>query len=477
MKRTFILIISALLAIQTVGCQSAPAVDEVTETTGETTSRAESTTLSPNLEAENYDGYEFTIIARESNGQDISNVDFYAEEMTGDNLNDTIFERNLKIENKYNIKIKTEFFKLEDYVSTFRNSVLAGDDEYDLAELDVCSAFTSGLQGLLCKIGDLQYINPSMPWWNQNVLPETVVDGNNYFLIGSANLIAFDSVGVLFFNKELAAENKIDDLYELVYNGSWTFDNMLKYCLDVSRDLDGNGVYDEKDMYGLAMNSYGALTFTYGTGVRFADPEDNLKISFDERFLSFFEKLAALPLENSVMYGEKYGSNRAAYMKSAFEENRVLFYNEMLNRTSMLRNMGSDFGILPMPKGDESQEEYTSFCHQSNSTTICVPITASDTDRTSKIIEDLTYESMLTVYPTYIETNVKTKYLRDEDSPKMVDIIINGIHFDIALCSQSTLMGDLRSMLTSSSTSISSTLAANATAYNETLRQLIESNT
>lgn len=93
----------------------------------------------------------------------------------------------------------------------------------------ITPTFRLGLQGLLCEVGDLQYIDPSMPWWNQNLLEPTAVDGKNYFLIGCANLVAFDSIGVLFFNKDLAAENNIDDLYQTVYDGNWTFDKMLEY--------------------------------------------------------------------------------------------------------------------------------------------------------------------------------------------------------------------------------------------------------
>ncbi len=475
MKRGIICILSILLTIQAIGCVSQTG-DTPETTPGQTESSQDDTTdLSPNLEAKDYGGYEFTIISYKPDGTAISNANFFAEEITGESINDAIFERNLKIENKYGITINSILSPVSECINAVKSSVLSGDDDYDLAEFGLLPSFSAGLNGLLYNVNDLPNIDTSMPWWNQNSITETKVNGKNYFLIGCSDLVAFDSLGVLFFNKELAAENKIDDLYQIVYDGKWTYDKMLEYCLKVSRDLDGNSVFDEKDMYGLAINSYAALTFTYGAGTRFVDPE-TLKFGFSEKFIDFFEKLCKLPLDNSVMYGENYGTNRVTYMKSAFEENRVLFYNEMLNRTSMLRNMEKDFGILPMPKSDESQEEYTSFCHQTSSASIIVPLTASDVDRTSRILEDMTYESMLSVYPTYIETNVKTKYLRDEDSPKMVDIIINGIHFDITMVSGSSLPNDLRSMLTSSSTAIASTLASKKQSYDEQLAQLLDQN-
>ena len=52
-----------------------------------------------------------------------------------------------------------------------------------------------------------------------------------------------------------------------------------------------------------------------------------------------------------------------------------------------------------------------------------IPKTASDTDRTGVILEALSAEGYKQVFPTYYEIALKDKYLRDDESVKMLDLI------------------------------------------------------
>lgn len=277
--------------------------------------------------------------------------------------------------------------------------------------------------------------------------------------MGSINLLAYDSVGVLYFNKEMLTANNMETPYQLVCDGKWTFDAMLEMCMNVSADLDGNTIYDEKDSYGLGLNSYGAWTFSYGAGLSFMnkDEADLPYLKLDDEFVDFFQLFVQSIYSNhSIMYGDKYGDNRVTFINNAFKEGRLLFLNEIFNRTSLLRDMEMDFGLVPMPKADESQENYRHFIHQDCSSVTCVPITVSDMDFVGSVLEDMAYYSYYNVYPTYIETAVKTKYLRDEESVEMADIILNNIVFDIALTTNSPILGELRTMLTNNDINIAS---------------------
>jgi hypothetical protein len=173
------------------------------------------------------------------------------------------------------------------------------------------------------------------------------------------------------------------------------------------------------------------------------------------------------------MYGEDYGENRVTYLLNAFEEGRLLFYNEMLNRTSMLREMDADFGIVPMPKADEKQENYASFIHQTNSSVVCVPVTVRDIGFVGSMLEDMAYYSHYNLYPTYIDTTIKGKYLRDSESAEMVNIILNSIRFDFALTTGSAAVAKLRTMLNEGDIHIASGFAAGKDAYEAALRTSI----
>ncbi len=455
-KKIILFTVIAALAAQLGACGGDPVGPTGSDTTPASAESGSEETLPPSpVEAKDYEGRDFRVITHSLSAE------FLAEEENGEILHDTIFERNLYLQEKYGVNIAVTL--TANQLEELSQSVLAQEDAFDLALPSLETAFAWSSYGYLTELSDVPHLNLDSPWWNPNILTDTSVNGKKYLLLGNHNLMAYESVGVLFFNKNLLEKHSIEAPYQSVHDGTWTFDRMMELCRDVSSDLDGNSVFDENDAYGLGINSYGALTFSYGGGASFTEKgEDDLPYyKLDNTFVDFFQKLVStINNSSAVMYGEDYGVNRAAYLQAAFEEGRMFFYNEMFNRTSMLREMEMDFGLLPMPKADESQEGYRHFIHQTNSSVTCIPATVTDTDFVGRLLEDTAYYSHYHVYPAYIDTAIKTKYLRDEESAEMADIILNSIVFDFALTSSSPVIGELRNMLTDNNTNIASTFAA-----------------
>ena len=98
-----------------------------------------------------------------------------------------------------------------------------------------------------------------------------------------------------------------------------------------------------------------------------------------------------------------------------------LFYSNCLRAVPGLRAMETDFGILPFPKYDEAQPKY--YSRAGRGWINCVPVTAADLGRTSVIMEALAAESKNHVIPAYYEVALRTKFLRDDESEEMLDII------------------------------------------------------
>ena len=59
-----------------------------------------------------------------------------------------------------------------------------------------------------------------------------------------------------------------------------------------------------------------------------------------------------------------------------------------------------------------------------------VPLTVSDVERTSIILEALNAETYKTVVPAYYEIALKVKYARDNESVEMMDMIMESRIFD-----------------------------------------------
>lgn len=101
--------------------------------------------------------------------------------------------------------------------------------------------------------------------------------------------------------------------------------------------------------------------------------------------------------------------------------------------------METEFGILPFPKYDDSQKDYITRISFFDMFT--VPVTVSDVERTSAIIEALNCQSGNIVIPAYYEISLKTKYARDNDSAGMLDLIMANRVVD---CGDTIWVGEIR---------------------------------
>ena len=369
------------------------------------------------------------------------------------------------------------FFGLFNF-DPFKKAVLANEDVYDSVFLNIVTAMSSAVSGYLYEIHEVPYLDFEKPWWLGNSVTEASVSNRSYFAVGDVNLASYESTPVIFFNKQMAADNDITDLYEVVDSGSWTYDKMIEYCSSVGSDLDGDGVLGENDRYGLALNGFSVFTMTYGGGFRMIekDADDLPYLNISEAFLSYLQKHITTVAENSsILNGDTIAKGDilrgVEIRKKAFQENRVLFYNEMLTMATMLRNMETDFGILPMPKSDVSQKQYYSFFHNSNSSTVTVPVTNGDLDRTGRILEDLLYQSYLLVRPAYFEKTVTAKMMRDETSERMLDLILSNIIFDDAL--EPGVLDGMRTMFNKANENLASALESKRESYEKKLEKII----
>lgn len=129
---TALLIAMALSAASCSGGNDGGTGDTTTSG-GDTTSSAPEDT-SPNLELPDTDfgGAEFTILS-----SDINSYEYDAEEQTGDIVEDSIYKRNRTVEDllgvNFNIISQPGDWPARDtFNGLIKNSVLAGDGEYDL---------------------------------------------------------------------------------------------------------------------------------------------------------------------------------------------------------------------------------------------------------------------------------------------------------------------------------------------------------
>jgi len=120
------------------------------------------------------------------------------------------------------------------------------------------------------------------------------------------------------------------------------------------------------------------------------------------------------------------------YYRQLFEQGYGLFFWMRLDEVTNMRASDADFGILPIPKYEESQDKYYSMVSRyiTGLPSIPITLTGEKLDEVGLVLEALSAESYYTLIPEYIETSLKTKNSRDAESADMLDIIINNRVFD-----------------------------------------------
>jgi len=246
---------------------------------------------------------------------------------------------------------------------------------------------------------------------------------------------------ILFFNKQIVADLQLDNIYTLVKENKWTYDKFFELANAATADLNGDGQMTDDDRYGIVTRDdmiYPA--FWVSAGIKTVGKDENDLLMF----IGNNEKLYGI-LENvhqKLFGGQKIqfsaGTDKATtyaglewYMVpfEQFKNNQALFFAYALEGVASLRDMETDFGILPFPKYDEAQDKY--YARVLDGWINIVPIHAPDLERTSVIMESLAVESRNYTIPAYFDIALTRKYSRDDDSWDMLEIIHGSRTFDM----------------------------------------------
>jgi len=384
-----------------------------------------------------FGGHEFIVL---TNGTAYNSYwyskDIYAEEENGDAINDAVYARNRVIEAKYNISIKDA--PSGSQYNEARRSITSGDNRFDMHTVPLQGAAAQLAQeGLLMDLKEVPYIDLDKPWWDRRAYEQLSIGNKLMFTVSDLLIMDKDSILAYLFNKDMVKEYALEDPYQLVRDGKWTIDKMWDMARSVTRDLNGDGVMDDSDQYGFIGQSHTMQGNIIGAG--------QALITKDENDLPMINVMHPLLIEAYAKWIEIFNDRNNTFVASDWERNHSDIWEYMLNvqaegrglfqfthmdRITLLRGYDFNFGILPNTKLHESQERYHNAVNGYCSTSISIPITA-DPERTGIILEAWTAESYYTLRSAYYEVSLKTKFLRDDESEEMLDLIFDSRVYDL----------------------------------------------
>ncbi len=433
-----------LLAGTLAACAAeAPAVKAEPDTTAdaassETAASTDEVRLTVTPMNTDYDGHEFRIISfdnEQQHGWTGIPSDIDTEEETGEVLNDAVYYRNLAVEEALNITITNEPETADKVLSKVTKSVMSNSGDYDLVVPQLLSwqKFLSGQ--LLYDLNTLEGLDLSKPWWDPNMTETLTFHGRLLGAVSDVTYIDKLSCWTVFFNKEMAEQYDLGNLYELVRDGKWTFDQLMTFSQNVSADIDGNGSYDEKDRYGIASQTDIIYLTMHSAGTSICEGEnDTIVYSLENEKTLKTAATAIELLKNKQLFFDRIPYNMTINDAiSMMIDNRALFMIRPLQTVMNLRSMKADFGIIPMPKYEESQDRYYTPLNVWSSTVLTVPRDTQDTVRTTDVLNLLACESYYTVIEPFYDLVLDSKLVRDEETASMLDIAFDSRFYDIGL--------------------------------------------
>lgn len=396
----------------------------------------------------NYEGANIMILARTKAW---FTGEMYVEELTGEVVNDTVYERDLTVEERLNVVID---YTLNDSTNTLiNNNVTAGTDEFQIHVGSAVDTVQYGVNGNYYNLlGDYpEYLNLDQPWWSQYYTEQGSIMGCSFFATGDLFTSLTKLSFVTYANMQMLEDYGFGSPYEMVREGSWTFDNMMSMASQVYVDENGNGQKDQDDTFGYSIGGeigHDVYWSAFDLSICTKDENDVPSFNVDqEKMAAVIEKLYPYYMDSQFVFTPVNNSDgEQDVIAQMLADDRMMFSPLRIMHTEQIREMESDYALLPLPKWDENQQEYYTFVHDQYSIG-GIPVSVNDPSMTSAVMEAMAAESYRYVSPAYYDLVLNGKYIRDPDTAEMLDIAMAGINIDfgwihtysLSSCSQNLL--------------------------------------
>ena len=395
-----------------------------------------------------YNGYTFRFLGCPGENKTTESyfIQFTYDEENGDIFNDSLYKRNEYVKEYLNIEFETQTHGTLTGIGAFRKAVRAQDDSFDCGIWIDRFALGAAQENMVYPLHEMakMHVDLNAPWWLSEVNNELSIDNKLYFGAGAYDLSIYGSTQLLLFNKNMAADLQLADMYNLVRTGKWTVNAMYENMKLATADLNGDSKQDKDDQWGFNwIDNFCNFSMTSGNGAYYILKDENdlpyFAASGNEQLVKIREAVGqvmqdpAYAIQHDDMASQYKSGHPYENVISMFADSKSLYAGGGAMYLNNLRGMEDEFGILPFPKLEEydAGTEFTSWLF--GVLGYIVPTTISDPEMASAVLELIAYSSYEMVVPEYLETVLQLKSTRDDDSAEMLEMLTNSKNYRIDL--------------------------------------------
>ncbi len=375
-------------------------------------------------------------------------IEPYLYETTDSVIDEAVERRNREIEEKYGVTIKAR--PVDDVYTTLSAELQAADaNNADAAMPFVPACATLAQGGYLYDLREFQeggYLDLSMPWWDKNATESFSIADKVYFSISDMSIMQKIVSFCVMFNKDLLKTKYPElDLYEEVKNNTWTIDKMLEISREFTYESDGVDGLTYDDNWGFVAANNDALMLYLSSGARLitkdADDIPILSLGVDERSINIAQSVLTMLEEkgtwNILAEDIPLDQDRWNKVVKIMGESKALFRSTAFSAVKKVRAYDANFGLIPYPLLDETQDNYYTPCNAAFAYGIVIPLSANDPEYSAFMLDVISAaskgENASGLTRAYTEVVLKGKDLDEESAEMLDDYIFNNIVYDLGI--------------------------------------------
>lgn len=358
-------------------------------------------------------------------------TDYIDPDNTASVVNKLAVERNEDVAQRFGVTMIPSLSDASTMLSELAQAVAADSYYTDLLMVPVYMVGNFRAADTLINMRTLPFFNVDQPYFNKDSSDMTSGGYSTYGIAGQAS-IAPSSFSALFMNKNVLIEAGLDPyaLYDSAALGTLTWDNILT-CIDTVKTLNG-------DRTASGLPAYYTMT-VQNTADRFPDlvfksgGSDYVKTGTRAiPVVGYTVKTVQKTMDTlAKFYNDQYSiTDSTAGAVSCFSGGESAFLVDYLYIMSWMPGAKADWGILPLPKGKESDSYRTLISN--TELVFAVPKNHTNGEVPAIILSALNAASYGHIYDEYVDYHMD-EVLRDNDSINMLELILTTASFDFAL--------------------------------------------
>lgn len=373
--------------------------------------------------------------------------DFDETDTSASKVDSKVYGRNCLVEKNLGVLILPTVIDDGIITNTLYNDLLSGVSDFDVLcgyQAHDTAIAAAGLLADFNTLGsqDADYIALEQDYWSQTYNEALSYKGKMFWITGELSLRYLGGMYCTFVNLDrykAMFEAEYGSIYDVVEAGEWTLDTMMTMSRAIWDDTDASGKADENDsVLGFVTEGCDMLDgMAIGAGVNFSerDSDGDISITFadnskTQKAFSFTGKM------HSFLYGD-YGAyvpekfNHSATSMTIFASGKALFTHDKIYQAENYLTDMKNYGIIPSPMLDSEQNGYRAAIHD-GCTLFGLYRQSESLAAAAATLEAMAAISHTDVTTAYYDEALKSRYSRDPQSAKMIDLIRDSVYIDFA---------------------------------------------